>query len=207
MREWGDGSAVFTQQYEIARCAWRLGVLAGTAWFSPICAIVMATMAVMAVFMFATRFESLNEKSDELAVDLRDAASYSHWSRVTIRFGDEDRLGHVNNASYAVWFEAARIGYFESLYAPKVGLDTVLARLLIDYVQESRFPGEVDVGSRLLSIGNKSLRSGYGVFLDGQCLATSECVNVFFDPQSRTSIIPPAAVRVAMEEEIARLQP
>ncbi|MFT5176403.1 MAG: acyl-CoA thioester hydrolase [Gammaproteobacteria bacterium] len=177
-------------------------MLVGTLYFSQN----RAPAAVAEFRYFQQGFESLNEKNSEVLVDLRDVASYSHWTRVTIRFGDEDRLGHVNNAAYAVWFEAARIGYFESLYAPKIGLDTVLARLLIDYVQETRFPGDVDVGSRLLSMGNKSIRSGYAVFRDGQCLATSECVNVFFDPQSRTSTIPAPAIRLAMEEEIARLQ-
>ena len=153
-----------------------------------------------------TGSESLQKKNQETSVDLRNAASYRHWTRVTIRFGDEDRLGHVNNAAYTVWLESARVGYFESLYAPKKGLDTVLGRLLVDYVQETRFPGDVDVGSRLLSMGNKSIRSGYGVFRDGQCLATCDCVNVFFNPQRRVSTVPPPAVRLAMEEELARLQ-
>lgn len=146
----------------------------------------------------------MNNKDNEVSIDLRDASSYLHWSRVTIRFSDEDRLGHVNNAAYAVWFEAARVGYLESLYTPGDQLDTVLARLLIDYLEETRFPGEVQVGSRLLSVGNKSVRSGYGVFRDGQCLATSVCVNVFFNPQRRVSVVPPPQVRVAMEKEIAQ---
>lgn len=123
---------------------------------------------------------------------------------MTIRFGDEDRLGHVNNASYAVWFEAARVGYFTSLFKLEERLDTVLAQLLIDYVQETSFPGTVEIGSRLLSIGNKSIRSGYGVFRQGQCLATSECVNVFFDPTRRVSVVPPPVVRQAIVDEIAR---
>ena len=54
-------------------------------------------------------------------------------------------------------------------------------------------------------MGNKSLRSGYGVFLDGVCLATCECVNVFFDSRTRTSRVPPSEVRAAMLAEIARL--
>ena len=147
----------------------------------------------------------MNDNNSQPAVDLRQRKSYLHWTAVTIRFGDEDRLGHVNNAAYAVWLESARVGYFESLYAPKKGLDTVLARLLVDYLQETRFPGEVEIGSRLLAMGNKSIRSAYGVFRDAQCLATCECVNVFFNPQSRTSTVPPPAVRLAIEEEIARL--
>jgi acyl-CoA thioester hydrolase len=146
----------------------------------------------------------LSDKKSTQSFDLRDPDTYLHWSQVTIRFGDEDRLGHVNNASYAVWFEAARVEYFTSLFTPEDRLDTVLAQLLIDYVQETSFPGTVEIGSRLLSIGNKSVRSGYGVFREGQCLATCECVNVFFDPSRRESVVPPPAVRQAIVDEIAR---
>jgi acyl-CoA thioester hydrolase len=143
----------------------------------------------------------------EAPVDLRDRASYPHWTRVTIRFSDEDRMGHVNNAAYSVWIEAARVAYLESLYRPGTSLDTVLARITVDFLKETTWPGEVEVGSRMLGVGNKSLRTGYGVFRGDACLATSECVNVFFDPRTRTSAAPPAPVRDALLAELARLRP
>jgi len=135
--------------------------------------------------------------------DLTDPSHYRHWTQVTIRFSDEDRMGHVNNAAYAVWFEASRVAYLESLYRPDETLDTVLARLAIDYLRETRWPGEVSVGARLLSLGNKSVRSAYAVFRDGACLATCECVNVFFDSRVRRSTAPPDDVRRALLAEIA----
>ena len=93
----------------------------------------------------------------------------------------------------------------ESLYRPDGTLDTVLARITIDYLEETRWPGEVEIGSRMLRVGNKSLATGYGVFRGDQCLATSECVNVFFDPRTRGSTTPPEPVRAAMLAELARL--
>jgi acyl-CoA thioester hydrolase len=142
----------------------------------------------------------------ESSVDLKDPASYRHWTHVTIRFSDEDRMGHVNNAAYSVWIEAARVAYLERLYRPGTELDTVLARIIVDYLRETRWPGDVHIGSRLLGVGNKSLRTGYGVFRDGECLASSECVNVFFDPRTRASTTPPAAVREALLAELEGLQ-
>ena len=47
------------------------------------------------------------------------------------------------------------------------------------------------------------LRTGYGVFRDGDCLATSEAVNVFFDVATRTSTLPHPAVRAALEGALA----
>jgi acyl-CoA thioester hydrolase len=140
------------------------------------------------------------------SVDLKDRAAYRHWTHVTIRFSDEDRMGHVNNAAYSVWIEAARVAYLESLYRPGTELDTVLARIIVDYLHETRWPGDVHIGSRLLAVGSKSLRTVYGVFRDDRCLATSECVNVFFDPRTRTSTLPPAPVREALLAELAGLQ-
>jgi len=143
--------------------------------------------------------------AEQSAVDLRDRGVFPHWTRVTIRFADEDRMGHVNNSSYSVWFEASRVAYLETLYRPGPSLDTVLARIVIDYLRETRWPGEVEVGARLLGLGNKSVRTGYAVFRDGQCLATCECVNVFFDPATRRSRTPPPDARAAFEEELRRL--
>jgi acyl-CoA thioester hydrolase len=139
------------------------------------------------------------------APDPKDPSVFDHWTRVTIRFADEDRMGHVNNSAYSVWLEASRVAYLESLYRPDATLDTVLARITIDYLRETHWPGEVQVGARLLGLGNTSIRSLYGVFRDAACLATCECVNVFFHPGERRPVAPPGPVREAFEAEIARL--
>jgi acyl-CoA thioester hydrolase len=141
--------------------------------------------------------------TDETPIDLTDAGAYRHWERVTIRYSDQDPMGHVNNGAYGVWFEVARVAMIERLLegAPD-WLDTVLARVTIDYLNETRFPGEVRVGARLLSIGNRSFRSGYAIFRDDACLATADCTNVFFDMRSRGSTLPGDAVRKVMEREL-----
>ena len=141
--------------------------------------------------------------NDSSFPDLTDARTYRHWSTVTIRYADEDRMGHVNNASYGIWIEVARV----HLIAPYLSdvpnwFDTVLARVTINYLKETRFPGDVRIGATLLRIGNSSFRSGYGVFRDDVCLATAECVNVFFDTRSRASTKPSEAVCNVMENDL-----
>ena len=142
--------------------------------------------------------------SDDNAIDLTDAGAFRHWERVTISYSDQDPMGHVNNGAYGVWFEVARVGLIERyLDAAPDWLDTVLARVTINYLNETRFPGEVRVGARLLSIGNRSFRSGYAIFRDEACLATADCINVFFDMRSRSSTVPTDAVRQVMERDLA----
>jgi acyl-CoA thioester hydrolase len=74
--------------------------------------------------------------------------------------------------------------------------------MTINFLAETTFPGEVQVGVRLLSIGNRSFRSAYGIFRDDRCLATADCVSVWFDPRERHSVTPPPEVRQAMEAEL-----
>ena len=37
------------------------------------------------------------------APDLADRASFGHWTPITLRYSDQDPLGHVNNAAYLVY--------------------------------------------------------------------------------------------------------
>ncbi|MGI9433840.1 MAG: acyl-CoA thioesterase [Geminicoccaceae bacterium] len=142
--------------------------------------------------------------SNDQAFDLTNPETFRHWHKITIRSADEDPLGHVNNAIYAVWIEVARVMLIKPyVEAGPQWLNTVLASMTIDYLNETHFPGEVDVGARLLHIGNRSLRSGYGVFREGRCLATSHCVNVYFDTRSRSSSPPTDPMRKVMEEDLA----
>ena len=137
-------------------------------------------------------------------LDLRERTSYAYWTDVTLRYSDQDPMGHVNNAAYLVFFEASRVSLLDRFLrlAPPGTLDTVLARVTVDFLRETRFPGTVSVGGRLHGVGSKSVRTSYAVFRDGECLATAECVNVFFDPVERRSMLPPQAVRTALDAEL-----
>ncbi len=136
-------------------------------------------------------------------LDLTDPETFRYWHRITIRSADEDSLGHVNNTIYAVWIEVARVMLIKPYLAESPDwMDTVLASMAIDFLQETRFPGEIDVGARLVHIGNRSIRSVYGVFREGTCLATSSCVNVYFDQQARRSTAPTEAMRAVMKKDL-----
>ena len=38
-----------------------------------------------------------------------------HTARLPVRWGDQDPLGHVNNARFFTYFEQARIDYFDAV--------------------------------------------------------------------------------------------
>ncbi|MZR31558.1 acyl-CoA thioesterase [Sneathiella litorea] len=136
-------------------------------------------------------------------VDLTNKDSFRHWTPVTIRFSDQDPLQHVNNVAYASYFEAARTMFLGGLLDAdeRVGIDFILARLVIDYLKETHYPNTVDVGARVIKLGTKSITTGYGCFVGDACAATSESVNVFFSTAERKSVGIPDAVRTNLEAD------
>ena len=111
---------------------------------------------------------------------LSDPASFTHWVRDTVRFCDQDDGGHVNNTAIAQYVESGRIAFLRELLAMRQpGERFIAAHLAIDFLKETHYPGDVQVGSRLLRIGTKSLTGGCGLFKDGICFATATWVVVF----------------------------
>jgi acyl-CoA thioester hydrolase len=149
--------------------------------------------------------------ADQKAFDLTQRKSFHHFTPVTIRFSDTDMLGHINNVAVAAYFEAARCEIFYRLMrdgglaerGKEATIDFVLARVAIDFKKEFFYPGTVEVGCRFTRLGSRSITTGYGLFVGETCHATAECVNVFFDLATRTSVPPPPAVRRLLEAAIA----
>lgn len=141
----------------------------------------------------------------EIDIDLTRRESFRHWTPVTIRFCDQDSMAHVNNVALAAYVEAARTALIYELIRKggMEGLEFILARVVIDFRRELHYPGAVEVGARLIRIGGKSLTTGYGIFRGDACIATSTCVNVFYDMATRRSVAPPHSVRAALEAELA----
>lgn len=140
----------------------------------------------------------------------RTRAGYNHWTTVSIRYCDQDPIGHINNAAMAAYIEQARVALvyplLENAGEGGAHLELVIARLAIDYLKELNFPGNVELGSRIARIGGKSFTLQNGIFKAGEeaCVATAECILVFFDASRRESALPPPAVRAGLETFMRR---
>lgn len=143
----------------------------------------------------------------EMVKDLTRRETFELFTPVTVRFCDTDKLGHVNNVSIASYIEAGRCELYYKLMqeaGTDARIDFVLARAAIDFRREIFYPGTVEVGSRFIKLGNRSITTGYGVFVGKDCVATAECVNVFFDMQTRTSVAPTGQLRTLLEAAVGR---
>lgn len=87
-------------------------------------------------------------------------AGYRHMIPMTIRYGDMDTLGHVNNAKYLTYVEQGRIHYVRDLGLWDGGLSEygmIVARITIDYkLPLTMDDGTVQVWTRTSRLGNKS---------------------------------------------------
>lgn len=116
-------------------------------------------------------------------------ADYPWREQNILRYSDLDGHGHVNNAVFATFFEAARlpllVGPNAPLQAP--GLTYVLARIEIDFLGEIRWPGEVTTGIRVARIGNSSIVFDEALFVNELCVGRSLATVVLIDATTRHS--------------------
>jgi acyl-CoA thioester hydrolase len=106
-----------------------------------------------------------------------------------VRYGDTDRQGHVNNAVFATYFETGRV---EMLYQPSHQFlsndcSFVVAKSTIELIAEIHWPGQVDVGTGIVRIGNSSLVIAANLYQQGQLVATSETIVVQVSNITKTS--------------------
>lgn len=97
-----------------------------------------------------------------------------------LRYADMDRLGHVNNAVFSTFLETGRVELLYHPDNPVVSPDTnfVVASLQLNFLREIKWPGQVDIGSGVIKIGNSSLKVYQQIFQNGQCVANAETVIV-----------------------------
>jgi acyl-CoA thioester hydrolase len=106
-----------------------------------------------------------------------------------IRYADTDRQGHVNNAVFATFLETGRV---EILYDPAqpltdVDSEFVIAKLVLNFKSDIRWPGTIRIGTRTASVGRSSVTLEQGLFQNDRCVATAETVIVLMDQRTRKS--------------------
>ncbi len=117
---------------------------------------------------------------------------YRHFTAVNLRYGDTDRQGHINNAVYCTLFESGRVDFLfkpdgSHVAGSSSDYSFVIARIALDYLREMKFPGTVQIGSRVLSMGRSSFTVGQAIFMGDVCYSTAESVIVLVDEKTKKS--------------------
>ena len=133
-------------------------------------------------------------------------SSFPIWTAEKIRYGDTDRQGHVNNAVFSTYCESGRVAFFQeqAAHVAVLGANFAIVRLELDFRAELFYPGNIDIGTRVLSLGRSSFRLGQAVFLGEACAATAECIMVLMDDASRRSTPLTPELRAWLQARLAR---
>lgn len=120
-----------------------------------------------------------------------------------VLFRDCDPMGHVNNAVYLTYLEAARFAWWRNAFGAK-GLKEhgfIVARVEIDY-RKPALPGDrLLVRLRVEDIGQSSFKVGYEILntRTRELVAEAKSVQVAFDYTQGKSVPISASLRAKLE--------
>ena len=123
-----------------------------------------------------------------------------HTSRQSIRWGDMDGLGHVNNTVYFRFMEQARIGWFDALVPEDEAWKStgiVIANASCNFKRPFNYPGTVEVKVYTGALGGSSVPTFYElILLENQIIhADGEATVVFIDMTTQKPVRIPEEIR------------
>jgi acyl-CoA thioester hydrolase len=117
------------------------------------------------------------------------------------RVSETDGLGHINNTTIPVWFEAGREGVFR-IFTPDLSFKNwkaVLVNMNIDFVRETHFGKDVEVRTWIAKVGNSSFVVEEELYQDSHLCARGTATYVNFNQATRKAEPIPQAIREQLE--------
>lgn len=138
-------------------------------------------------------------------MDVTPHSQYTHFHPITVRWGEMDALGHVNNTVFYRYSEDGRLDYFRKMLdaAPEAdGSGPILADLRCSFLQQLHFPADIEIATRVANIGGSSMRMEQALFHQGGTdpVATYQAIVVWFDYKGQGSAPVPEAMRQRVRE-------
>lgn len=114
---------------------------------------------------------------------------------LTPRVSETDGVGHINNTTLPVWFEAARNPLF-SLFTPDHDFakwKMVIVKTTLEFIKQIYFGEDVEIRIWVKRIGNSSLELYEELYQGDELCAKNTVVYVNYDlNQQKSEPIPPA---------------
>lgn len=123
-----------------------------------------------------------------------------------------DALGHVNNVTYARYFETARAEFMIDLGAlhgvrRPAGAVMIMTRLELDYRGEVVFPATLDVTVGIAEASMRRMTLGCTMWnAEGKCVAAGRSTHMWIDTEKRQAIRMPEEFRRIVEEKAAAVK-
>ncbi len=110
---------------------------------------------------------------------------------INVRYPDCDMMGGVHHAVYPVWFEAARMDFFEAMGfsfrdMAALGINPPLVDLHVQYRAPVRYPGRVRIRTRAVFHAPKKLKLAYELFFEDRLCAEAETFHIWTGPDGKS---------------------
>ena len=128
-------------------------------------------------------------------------SEYQHTFYIIVAWSDMDALAHVNNAKYFTYLESARVDFLQHyqhlMPMPRAGVGPILAYIDCQFILPVTFPDEVIIGSRVIDVGNTSVKLEQAIFSTEfeQIAAASKSVLVLINYSTGEKVKVPDGVR------------
>ena len=116
---------------------------------------------------------------------------------ITPRVSETDLVGHINNTTLPVWFEAARAPIF-NLFNPNQDYENwkmVIVKSTLEFQRQIYYGKNVVVKTWVKNIGNASLVLHEELYQEGSLCAVNEAVYVNFNLKTHEAEIIPLHIR------------
>lgn len=120
------------------------------------------------------------------------------------RVSETDGVGHINNTTIPVWFEAGRNKLFK-LFTPDDSFQNwkmIILKMNVEYVAQIYFGREVEVQTWIKRIGNSSLELYEEMYQDARLCAKGTALYVNYNLKAQKSEPIPTAIRYELEEHL-----
>ena len=123
-----------------------------------------------------------------------------HTTRMPIRWGDMDAMGHVNNTLYFRYLEVARIDWFQSIGCAvnPNGEGPLIVNAFCNFYKQLEYPGDITVKMYASDPGRSSFESWATIERDddpGTIYAAGGATTVWVDFPKQKSVAMPGWFR------------
>ena len=123
-----------------------------------------------------------------------DTSSYifKHRFPIQVRMNDLDPVGHVNNGIQLAYYDLGRLNYLETIQQKKMvweKLDMVIVHVSCDFLQSIYLDDKIAIETKLLEVGNKSVKMIQRIIHTETQEVKSTCFSVLagYDKNNNTS--------------------
>ena len=121
-----------------------------------------------------------------------DDLSFKNVLPIQVRMTDLDPFGHVNNGVFLSYYDLGRLNYLQQITGKTLdwnNLDSVLVHVSCDFKDSVLIHDAVFVGTKVVELGNRSIKMVQHLFTQNPYCLKSTCYSVLsgFDREKKCS--------------------